>query len=98
MVEEDCFFSWGSIGNLFSFRPRVKYKNIILSLASWTVKISDIKHLFSVKETALVKEITKWREKQSIPKHALLDDGDNELFIDFETPLSIQAFSVSRRS
>jgi hypothetical protein len=92
------FFNWGSIGNLFSFRPRVKYKNIILSLASWTVKISDIKYLFSVKETALVEEVTKWREKQSIPKHILLDDGDNDLFVDFETLLSIQAlFSVIKK-
>jgi hypothetical protein len=92
------FFNWGNIGNLFSFRPRVKYKNIILSHASWTVKISDIKYLFSVKESALVEEVTKWREKQSIPQHVLLDDGDNDLFVDFETYLSIQAlFSVVKK-
>jgi hypothetical protein len=89
------FFNWGNIGNLFAFRPRVKYKNTVLSPASWSVKISDIKHLFSIKETGLVEEITKWRKKRSVPQYVLLDDGDNELFVDFEKPISAQAlFSV----
>ena len=86
------FFSWGNIENLFDFRPRVRYNNIVLSLASWTIGISDIKYLFSVKEDILIKEVAIWREKQNIPKYVLLEDGDNKLFVDFEKTISIQTF------
>ena len=89
------FFNWGSIDDLFTFHPRVKYKNIILSPASWTVKISDIKHLFLKSEAELIEEVAKFRKIHSIPRLALLHDGDNELFVDFEKLQNIQAlFSI----
>jgi hypothetical protein len=92
------FFNWGNIGNLFTFRPRVRYKDTILSPASWTIMIKDIKQMFSIKETDLVEEVTKWRKKEAIPQYVLLEDGDNELFVDFEKPVSIQAlFSVIKK-
>ena len=89
---DGLFFHWGGIGRIFDFRPRVRYNNVVLSLASWTIRISDMKYLFSVGEDTLIEEVTKWREKQNIPKYVLLEEGDNKLFVDFEKQISIQTF------
>jgi len=91
-IRSGLFFSWGSLENSFSFLPRVRYKNTILSPASWTVNISDIKHLFDIKEKdKLFFEIEKWRETIALPRYVLLRDGDNELFVDWESFFCIRS-------
>jgi len=89
---QGLFFNWGSLGNLFPYRPRVKYKNVILSSAYWTIKISDMKYLFKIKDDLLIEETNKWRNEKKIPKYVFLEDSDNKLFVDFEKPLSIHSF------
>ena len=69
-------FSWGSLANEYEFLPRVKYKNIVLSLAKWTIKVSENM------ETAL--------QNLQLPRFVVLPDGDNELFVDMESRLSVQ--------
>lgn len=89
------FFSWGHLGNEFSFLPRVRYKNTILSPATWTVKNKEIKHLFDMKDDDLILETTKWRKEISLPQYSVMPDGDNELFVDWNSAISIQAlFSI----
>jgi len=98
-VRSGLFFSWGSLENNFSFLPRVRYKNTILSPASWTVNITDIKHLLNIKEKdKLIPEIEKWRISISIPRYVLLQDGDNELFVDWESFINIcSLFSIIKK-
>ncbi|GHT84500.1 hypothetical protein FACS18947_2040 [Bacteroidia bacterium] len=91
-------FNWGYLGNELTFRPRVRYKNTIISLAAWIVKIEDIKHLFLEKEENLITEAEKWRQTIDLPPYVLLVDGDNELLVDWESMLSIQAlFSIIKK-
>ncbi|MDR3220017.1 MAG: lantibiotic dehydratase family protein [Dysgonamonadaceae bacterium] len=89
-------FNWGYLGNELNFLPRVKYKNTIISLATWSVKIEEMKHLFSIQaEDELLLETRRWRENLSLPQKVLLPDGDKELFVDWENELSIQSlFSI----
>jgi len=98
-VRSGLFFSWGSLENTFPFLPRVRYKNTILSPASWTVNITDIKHLLNIKEKdTLIPEIEKWRMGIFLPRYVLLQDGDNELFIDWESFISIRSlFSIIKK-
>lgn len=93
------FFNWGYLNNKLSFLPRVRYKNTILSLATWKIKIAEMKHLFAIKEVdQLLIETKKWQEKYSLPSKMLLVDGDNELLVDWEEPRSLQAlFSIIKK-
>ena len=93
------FFNWGYLNNELSFLPRVRYKNTILSLSTWKIKMEEMKHLFVIKEDdKLIAETVKWREKYPLPSKMLLSDGDNELFVDWENALSIRAlFSIIRK-
>lgn len=97
-------FYWGSLSNEYEFLPRVMYKNIILSLAKWTIKTSDFIKILGLDDkkqdnknmglqlpkTAMSK-LKKWRDEKQLPRHVVLPDGDNELFVDMESCLSIQA-------
>ena len=92
-------FNWGYLNNELSFLPRVRYKNTILSLATWKVKTAGMKHLFTIKDdNKLVAETEKWRGEYSLPQKMLLLDGDNELLIDWENARSIRAlFSIIKK-
>ncbi len=91
-------FSWGGLEHSLKYRPRVRYGSSILSLASWTVEIAEIKDLFSLEDLELVKQISNWRTNRNLPKLTFLADGDNELLVDFTSCLSIKAlFSVIKK-
>ncbi|WP_257668514.1 lantibiotic dehydratase family protein [Parapedobacter tibetensis] len=85
-------FRWGDTANNVSFLPRVKFGNSILSLASWTVSRNELQDVFNLDDGDLVSKVGSWRLRRNIPQYALLSDGDNELFVDFESSLSIRSF------
>lgn len=88
-------FQWGSLAHEFTFLPRVRYKNTIISLATWRIMIKDIKYLFSIKDSDLIPKVRIWRLKIGLPECSLLIDGDNTLFVNWENNNSIQAlFSI----
>jgi hypothetical protein len=92
-------FNWGYLNNELSFLPRVRYKNTILSLATWKIKTAEMKHLFALKDdNQLLVETKEWREKYPLPQKMLLSDGDNELLIDWDNVQSIRSlFSVIKK-
>lgn len=84
-------FSWGALQNEFDFLPRVRYKNVIFSLAEWKVKKEEIKSFVDLKDDAkLYDEVQKWRSKFNIPICVSLLEGDNKLTINLENILSIK--------
>lgn len=86
------FFNWGILEKQLPFRPRVRYKNTILSLASWNIKVVDIKYLFKIADEALLlDEIIRWRTQISLPVYVVMPDGDNELFIDWGDFVSVKS-------
>ena len=92
-------FSWGSLSNEYEFLPRILYKNVVLSLAKWTIQVADFTKLleleekkeanFPPSETAM-QNLKNWREEKQLPRYVVLPDGDNELFVDMESRLSVQ--------
>lgn len=96
------FFNGMALANEYDFLPRVSYKNVILSLARWTVKTEEFKKLLGIDDKAQNKkepglqlpetasqELKKWRTDKQIPRYVVLPDGDNELFVDMENSLSV---------
>jgi len=39
---------------------------------------------------AAMQNLKKWREEVQLPRYVVLPDGDNELFVDMESRLSVQ--------
>ena len=91
-------FNWGTLANEYNFLPRVVYKNIIFSPATWNIKLDDIKGLLKVKEDRqLVETLQKWRKEKNMPPQVLLADSDNKLFINLNNSLCIKTlFSVTK--
>lgn len=85
-------FQWEGIDDDFDYLPRIRYKNTILSLATWKVEVASIKHLFLLYgNQELISEVRKWRHGISLNQHTLLIDGDNTLYIDWENIMSIRS-------
>ncbi|WP_410723123.1 lantibiotic dehydratase, partial [Burkholderia sp. SIMBA_042] len=80
-----------SFESLYSFFPRIEYKNIILSPATWFMKNSDIEHLLKITDDAeLLTAVKILRERFSFPEYILLSEGDNELLINLTNATSVK--------
>lgn len=78
------FFHWGGLSRIHQHFPRVKYKGAILSLAQWNIKRPDVADIVNADEQSRAGHIATFLKKWNIPRHAVLAEGDNELYIDFE--------------
>jgi len=84
-------FNWGPLSNHYQFLPRVCYKNLIFSLASWNIRKRDFENITIINDDIiLLEEVKKWRENLNIPEWVALEDGDNELVIKLSNLLSVK--------
>ncbi len=86
-------FRWNEAAQMFDYLPRVVYKNCILSQARWIVREKEIKGFCQINDDSefLIK-VKEWKNGRNIPDMVLLADGDNELYVDLNHPLSIRAW------
>ena len=92
-------FNWGAIANEYPFLPRVTYKNLIFSPATWNIiQGDDMKKLVKIKDdNELFEAVQQWRENNHMPAYVLLTDSDNKLFINLENLMCIKTlFSVTK--
>jgi thiopeptide-type bacteriocin biosynthesis protein len=79
------FWDWGPLSS-FPDLPRVRYRNTVLARARWTVAPSEVK--------ALGAEVAR---RRGMPRFVLLEHLDQELLIDWQNPVTVEAFlSVAR--
>lgn len=92
-------FNWGALTNEYDYTPRVTYRNLVFSPASWTIKQDELKEIVKIKDDKeLYDGIQKWRKERNIPAQVLLVDSDNKLFINLENALCIRTlFSVTQK-
>ncbi|CAL2081156.1 lantibiotic dehydratase family protein [Tenacibaculum sp. 190524A02b] len=85
-------FSWPSVVENYSFLPRVIYKDVIISKATWFISKIDIEKMLnnSDKEEKLLEETLKFRNKLKIPRYVQYSKKDNSLLIDFQNIESIK--------
>lgn len=85
------WFDWGLLAGECNYLPRVRFKNIILSPATWVIQKDDIKPALDAKDDEkMFTEFQKVRENFKIPSYILLEDGDNELFLNLDNLLCVK--------
>jgi hypothetical protein len=76
--------------------PRVKYKNVILSPATWFFEKKEIENNISKDN---LESINIWREKYKMPQFVIFCQSDNELFIDLSDKISvISLFEIIKKN
>lgn len=80
---------------IFSYNnhfPRISWKNLILSPATWRITTSELKYLFPQKnDEDLLSYFNKIKSHYNIPRYVYLkDSGDNQLLIDTENKILLE--------
>lgn len=87
-------WNWGNLRKV-QHLPRVRYKHLILSRAQW---IFDHSIAQSLEEVHTLTDRDRFRNRYKLPQKVLLCEGDNELLIDFYSPVSISILKSRLKS
>jgi lantibiotic biosynthesis protein len=79
-------FNLGSIVNKYNFIPRIEYKDIILSEATWILNNVDFNELFIAhnSQEQIFTIFKKIKKNKKIPNNVLLIEGDNKLLLNLK--------------
>ncbi|AUC16913.1 hypothetical protein BTO06_17945 [Tenacibaculum sp. SZ-18] len=81
---ESISFTWPSIIANHSFLPRVMYKNIILSKATWKLNKDTIPGFLESSEKETLSIIEKWQTENNVPDYIQIVQSDNTLLINLK--------------
>jgi lantibiotic biosynthesis protein len=92
-------WDWGPLAGS-AYLPRVRWGRCILSPAKWRIRSREIQSLSGLSGKARFSAARDWARGRRLPRLVDVVDGDNELLVDLDNPLSIDAFVdlVSNRS
>lgn len=68
------FWGWGQFEQM-PYLPRVRYKNLIVAPAQWTIDRSFLPKMYSIDDV---------RSTYKLPRYVQLIEGDNKLFLDLD--------------
>ena len=88
---EGGMWSWGALESA-PFLPRVRHGKVVLARATWRLAKPELEKLTDVAAARAL------RDRRQLPRWAILADGDNELPIDFDSAISVDAFVQLVRS
>jgi lantibiotic biosynthesis protein len=91
-IQRNFDLGWSSIAPQAIFTPRLRYKNAILSLATWHFKKEYFSELIACESDSLLLEINTFCQEWKIPNRFVLADFDNELLVNIDNLLSVQIF------
>ena len=74
-------WDWGVLNNRPRL-PRVNYKNIIVSRATWNIRKRE--------DEAIEQTLATFREQYQLPGRVVLTEADNELLLDLSAPLALE--------
>jgi thiopeptide-type bacteriocin biosynthesis protein len=84
-------WSWGPLESA-AFLPRVKCGRLVLDRARWRLAEEEIQALTRESGAARFAAVQRWRAGRRLPRRVLLADADNELLVDFDNVLSVEAW------
>lgn len=84
-------FSWGPLESA-PFVPRVTHGRLVLARAGWWMTAAEIKQLAKAAGADRYAAVQEWRRRRRLPRLVTLADGDNELLVDLDNTLAIDAF------
>lgn len=99
-IRSGLYFNWGDLKHIYNFLPRVEYKNIILSKASWKITDKEIKKfsLLLNDKDQIFSELEKWRKLKLIPQWIQWVKSDNKLTVNLENNDLVKMFIDSVKS
>ncbi|HKQ18769.1 MAG TPA: lantibiotic dehydratase, partial [Candidatus Eisenbacteria bacterium] len=83
-------WNWGAL-EAAAFLPRVRSGRLVLQRARWRLSDEEIKTLCTGSDVARFAAAQHLRAERRMPRRVLLADGDNELLVDFDNILSVEA-------
>ncbi|MGD2114061.1 MAG: lantibiotic dehydratase, partial [Acidobacteriota bacterium] len=81
---------WGAL-DAAPFLPRVVAGRLVLARARWRLSAADLQPVAAATGAARYRRARDLRRERRMPRFVALVDGDNELLLDFENPLSLDA-------
>src|SRR5690606_34265760 len=84
-------WSWAPFDAL-KFLPRLRSGRLILAPARWRLDASDLATLQGVSADEAFVAVARLRAARGLPRFVLLADFDNELTVDLDNALSVDAF------
>lgn len=84
-----------SLENFFpglNYYPRVCYGKVVLCLAKWIFKDTDIAHLSLKDNQGLLLSLDSFRKKHHLPRHISLGETDQQLVFDLADPAEARFF------
>ncbi|MDW3191843.1 MAG: lantibiotic dehydratase [Cytophagales bacterium] len=92
-------FRWGALEQQFTFFPRVRFQNAILSPAQWRFSAEDICELKAAKNSIDRRfHLALLRDKWHLPRNVVFAEGDNELLLDLSNLNDVQTLlEMSRK-
>ncbi len=89
-LQRSLDIGWTSLVPNADFIPRLTFKKVVLSLATWHLKKDDFQILIYYKSEDLEQNLNTFIAKWKLPKYFVLADLDNELLVNTENQLSVQ--------
>lgn len=90
-------WDWGPLEQA-PFLPRVSSGRLVLSRARWNLSESELRMLGKAGHAAGFAAVQAWRTERRLPRYVALADDDNELLIDLDNVLSVEALAHQVRS
>jgi lantibiotic biosynthesis protein len=84
-------WSWGPLESA-PFLPRVVSGRLVLARACWNLTRSAMKSIVDARGTHQFAVAQQVRQRLRLPRYVALADGDNELVVDLDNVLSVDAF------
>lgn len=86
-------FSWGHLASQL-FLPRITVGRIVVATARWRLLRNDIDEVVSATRWRRFIAAQELRRRRSLPRFVeYKESGDNTLLVDFDNPLSVDAFA-----
>ncbi|MEG0518708.1 MAG: lantibiotic dehydratase family protein [Bacteroidales bacterium] len=91
-IKNSMFLDWGIVAKELEYLPRVSYKNIVLSLATWKIHKKEIEDILVMNNNTkdILEQFNLLKYKRGIPDNIIFSEGDNDIFIDTNNIRSVQ--------
>jgi thiopeptide-type bacteriocin biosynthesis protein len=91
-VNPGVMWDWGPLG-LAPFLPRVVTGRVVLSRARWNLGEKELAAFAEPRGAKMFAAVQQVRERLRLPRYVVLADGDNELLVDLDNVLSLEALA-----
>jgi thiopeptide-type bacteriocin biosynthesis protein len=88
-----CSLEWGTALESAVHRPRLTHGRVVLSLESWHLDSTLLAPLDTADVAVRWRRLRELRSELGIPRLAVLLDEDRGFIVDFDNPLSVEAFA-----